>query len=381
MHAWDIAEAGADSLMDWLSRAGLNTMCLAATYHDGWFVHPHHSRHRAFMAEGDVCYFQPQFSLYKETRLRPQVAKLCQKKDWFAEAGKKLEQYNLQLFSWTVGTHNSRLGLKFPELTQENVFGDRLPHALCPANDEVRTYLFALCRDLAVNHPISALQLESFGWMGFKHGHHHERDLTGLSDFECELLSLCVCRACQQKAEAAGVDVEKLKARVKAILDGAFREAPQRPRGHPVSMKQAEALLPELKRLNAWRAGFLNAMLSEIRTRSLAGTTCRLLLQTGPDPAAAELVDGFACASYQQTPARTLTICRKASRQLPRNWSGLLQCFVQLGMGVPASESQLRAIVRAVQNGGCNGINFYNYSESPPKMLNWLAAVMKEFTE
>jgi len=34
-----------------------------------------------------------------------------------------------------------------------------------------------------------------------------------------------------------------------------------------------------------------------------------------------------------------------------------------------------------VQNGGCNGINFYNRSEAPPKMLTWLPAVMKEFVE
>ena len=379
LHAWDIAEAGADPLMDWLSSAGLNTLCLAATYHDGWFVHPHHSRHRALMAEGDVCYFHPRLSLYRDTRLRPQVARICQKRDWFAEAGKKLRKYHLRLVSWTVGTHNSRLGLKYPDLVQQNVFGDRLPHALCPANDEARAYLIALCRDLAVNYPVSALQLESFGWMGFRHGHHHERDLTGLSDFECELLGLCVCRACRRKAAAAGVDAEKVRTQVKSILDGVFREAPGRPRGHPTCMEEAEASYPELKRFNAWRTGFQNFLLSEIRARSLAGTDCLLLLQTEPERTTAGLADGFACIAYRQTPARTLEICRRANRKLPRNWSGWFQCFVQLGMGVLASESQLRGIVRAVQKGGCNGISFYNYSEAPPKMLNWLAAVMKEF--
>jgi hypothetical protein len=48
-------------------------------------------------------------------------------------------------------------------------------------------------------------------------------------------------------------------------------------------------------------------------------------------------------------------------------------------VGVPESEEQLREIIEVVRDGGCNGINFYNYSESPPKMLGWLENVLPGF--
>jgi hypothetical protein len=31
-----------------------------------------------------------------------------------------------------------------------------------------------------------------------------------------------------------------------------------------------------------------------------------------------------------------------------------------------------------VRDGGCEGINFYNRSEAPPKMLGWLPQAMKQ---
>ncbi len=381
LHAWDLADDGADQVMGWMSEAGLNTLCLAGTYHSGWFIHPHNRRHRLFMTEGSVCYFRPQLSLYKRTKLRPRVSRLCHKKDWFAEAGRRLARHNLQLVSWTVGTHNTRLGLAHPELTQQNVYGDRIPHALCPAQPDVQNYLTALCWDLAANYPLWGIQLECFGWLGFRHGHHHERDLTGLSDLEADLMAMCVCPACTREAQREGVDMVGVKARVKATLDGAFREAPDRPKGHPRSMNELEHRCPDLKRFNRWRKGFADSVIAAIRQESLAGTDCRLLLQSEFDPALASVVDGFACVAYEKTPADTLRICRAAKRAADQNWKGLLQCFIQLGRGTPESEKQLRGIIQGVQNGGCNGINFYNRSEAPPKMLTWLAAVMKEFVE
>ena len=67
------------------------------------------------------------------------------------------------------------------------------------------------------------------------------------------------------------------------------------------------------------------------------------------------------------------------TKRTPAKWDGLLQCLIQLGMGVPESERQLAAIITAVRDGGCNGINFYNHSESPPKMLRWLENILPQF--
>ncbi len=272
------------------------------------------------------------------------------------------------------------MGLAHPELTQQNVYGDRIPHALCLAQPQVRHYLTALCLDLAHNYPLWGIQLECFDWMSFRHGHHHERDLIGLSDLEADLLGLCVCPACSRQARDQAVDVTAVKSCIRATLDAAFREAPDRPKGHPRAMSELEQRCPDLKRFNRWRKAFSDSLIADIKQESLAGTDCRLLLQSGFDAGLASVADGFASAAYRKTPQETLKICAGA-RRAAGTWNGLLQCFIQLGMGTPRSKQELAEILRAVRSGGCNGINFYNRSEAPPRMLAWVREVMKEFIE
>lgn len=372
LHAWDIADAGVDPLLGWIAETGLNTMCVAGTYHSGWFIHPSHSNHRAFMTEGSVCYFHPDASLYRETRLQPTVSKICTEKDWLAEAGRRLDHFGLRMVSWTIGTHHSRFGLAYPDLTQQNVYGDRFPHALCISNDEVRAYLLAICRDLATHYPMHALQLESFDWMSVAHGHHHERDLVMLSPLEQELFSLCFCPACVRRATSAGVDCQAVATAVRKILDATFREAPDRPPNHPVSINELEDSTSGLRDFNQWRRNFANSLIAEIKTIALAGTSCRLLMQTPFDPGLQSIADGFAYFAYGQTPAQVSETCRAARKAIPSDYPGLIQCLIRLGRGIPDSEAQLRQIVQAVGQAGFNGINFYNRSEAPPKMLSWL---------
>jgi hypothetical protein len=382
MHAWDLEDHGVDCVMEWMSRAGLNTMCLAAIYHSGWFIHPHNSRHRAYMAESGACYFHPHEKFYNSKKYDfLKMANIAKQRDWLLEASKRLDRHGLQLVAWIVGTHNTRLGLVYPELTQQNVYGDRLPHALCPANGEVREYLSAICRNIAVQYPVSGLQLESFGWSGFSHGHHHERDLVELSPLEQELMAFCVCDACSRIARQSGVDVVEVKKLIKSVLDTTFREAPLRPMDHPAAMPDLESRFPALKRFNQWRKDSFSSLMCEIKTNALAGTDCKLLLQSGYEPALSNVVDGFACGAYQKRPDEVRTICQLSREVIPEGWRGLLQCFIQLGMSIPESKRQLESIIVAVGKGGCSGINFYNHSESPPKMLQWLAETLPAFCE
>ncbi len=378
LHPWDLAEDGVENVFAWCVSAGLNAVTLAATYHHGWFLHPHSRSHRAFMTEGSVAYFNLAENLWSRKELRPSVAKLCAEKDWFAEAGRYAEKFGLKLISWTVGCHNSKLGLAYPHLTQQNVYSDRLPHALCPVQPAVRHYLLTLCRDLALNHPLWAIQLEAFGWMGFVHGHHHERDLVGLTALEQELMGMCVCSACRAAASDIGVDVERVVQSVRSTLDVAFREAPTRPPDHPLAMNDLEARFPEVGKFNEWRRYFLVGLIKSIRSEALVGTSCRLLLQTPFESELQNDVDGFSCFSFGKGAGETEAICREATQGLPENWNGIVQCCVQLGMGIPRTEIELHEIIEAVSRGGCHGIAFYNRSESPPKMLAWLKAIGEE---
>jgi hypothetical protein len=371
MHAWDLKDSGADTVMGWMRDSGLNQMAIAGCYHSGWFVHPHSPR-RAYMTEGSVAYFHPDKKIFRSSPIKPILASFAKDTNWLTVAGKLLDKYQLQMVSWTIGTHNTHLAQKYPQYAQQNVFGDAIPHALSIGHDATRAYLKALCRDLAVNYPMYGIQLESFGWMGLRHGHHHERDLTDLSSFEQELLAMCFNPQTVSKAKAAGVDADKAREVVKATLEAAFKEAPDRPKGHPASMAELENRSPDLKAYNQFRRQLADSILIEIKQEALKGTSCKMLLQSGYQKEVAHVADGFASGVYGKLPADVLKIVGQGRARIPADWKGDYPCFVRLGMGVPASQPQLREIVLALKNGGSSGPIFYNYSESPEKMLSWI---------
>lgn len=372
LHVWDFKDEGVDRVLGWIRDAGLNQLLIASSYHSGWFVHPRKEKRRVYMTQGGVLYFLPDPKIFRATPIVPQVADFARKTNWLRRAGEQVDRYRLRLASWTIGVHSTVLGQRYPQYTQHTAYGDSLPHALSIGHDAVRAYLKAICRDLATNYPMYGVQLESFGWMGVNHGHHHERDLTGLRPFEQSLLSTCFNPETMKKAEQKGIDAGRAREAVRAVLDGAFREAPDRPANHPQSVAEAEDRSPDLKAYNQFRRQLSRDLIVEIKQEALKGTSCKLLMQSGYDAELAHVADGFACGAYGQLPEQVLETVRKATSAVPAGWSGEFPCFIRLGMGVPASAEQLKGIVNAVRDGGSTGPVFYNYSESPPKMLSWV---------
>jgi hypothetical protein len=377
LHVWDLQDEGVDRVLGWMRESGLNQMLIAGSYHSGWFVHPRKERRRLYMTEGGVLYFPPDPKIFRATPIEPEVAAVARETNWLRRAGEQLDRYGLRMASWTIGVHSTRLGLRYPQYTQHTAYGDSLPHALSIGHDAVREYLKAICRDLATNYPMYGVQLEAFGWMGVNHGHHHERDLTELRPFEGSLLSTCFNPETMKKANAKGIDAQKARDAVRSVLDAAFRESPGRPANHPTSVAEVEDRSPELEAYNRFRRDLANDLIVEIKQQALKGTACKLLLQSGYQAEVAHVVDGFACGAYGQPPEKVLEIVRRATSAVPSGWTGDYPCFIRLGMGVPASAAQLRAIVTAVKDGGSTGPVFYNYSESPPRMLGWIKAAME----
>lgn len=377
LHVWDLRDEGVDRVLGWMQESGLNQMLIAGSYHAGWFVHPRKTDRRLYLTQGGVLYFPPDPKIFGGNRIEPAVADFVGETNWLRRAGEQLDRYGLRMASWTIGAHSTRLGQRYPQFTQHTAYGDSLPHALSIGCDAVREYLRSLCRDLAVNYPMYGVQLEAFGWMGIRHGHHHERDLTDLSPLEVSLLSICFNPETMRKAGEKGIDAGKARAVVREVLDAAFREAPDRPPGHPTSMADVEERSPDLKAYNQFRRQLADDLIVEIKREALKGTSCRLLMQSGYQAEIAHVADGFACGAYGQAPAEVLETVRRARAAVPAGWNGDFPCFIRLGMGVPASAAQLRAIVAAVKDGGSTGPVFYNYSESPPRMLSWIREALR----
>lgn len=378
VHAWDLENGYAPQLMQWARSAGLDTLCITASYHSGWLLQPHHATRRLRWSESGAVYFHPQEHLYRNTCLRPPVAAMALANDYLRLAKEQTENAGLNLVTWTVGAHNTRLGLAYPALTQHNAYGDILPHALSLGHDDTRNYLKALARDIAVNYSPYGVHLESFHWHSVRHNHAHERDLVGLSEMERQLLSICFNPATVHKAQAAGIDAEAARQTVLQTLEAAFTHAPARPDGHPQTMAELEERAPELSLYNQFLRHLATSLVQEIRQESLAGTACRLYVQTTFDVDLRNACDGFAVWVYGQTPEQAYDSVRSAIMALPPDWHGEYHCYVRLGLGTPASAAQLREIVQAVRSAGVTGVYFYNYSEAPPAMLGWLPAALQQ---
>ena len=370
---WNAAEleeqGGATAFVERAKALGLKALYMAGTYHAGWFLHPHSPRTRAYMTRDGAAYFAPTAELYGA------VAPLWDGgRDWMRETRAACDAAELELWSWTIGTHNTPLGLSHPDACSLNVFGDVLPHALCPAHAEVRRYLLGLCQDLSHNVGVDGLSLESFGYGGWKHGHHHERELTGLSGWESQLMGLCFAPATMEAMNARGLDAAAVKAGVRALLDDAMRWAPDRPDGHPASMDEAQRLVPQLQEYMDARGEITRDIVREIR--ATIAPHCKIWQRYSP--AMAELMPPAltpsAAGIYGKNADETRAIVGAARADLPPEYA--LHASMRLGMGLPASQDEFNAIARAAAQSGASRLVFYNASESPRRMLDWIPGAL-----
>jgi hypothetical protein len=160
--------------------------------------------------EGGTVYFDPALDRYLDSPLQPVEARLAQGADLLDAVIDGARRFELDVGAWVVALHNTRLGTDHPGCVQETAGGDRLVHALCPANPDVRAYVMALIEDVA-SRGFDHLLLESLSYMPFDHGYHHERALLGLDARTRFLLGLCFCRHCLEVGATAGTDVARLR--------------------------------------------------------------------------------------------------------------------------------------------------------------------------
>ncbi|MDP2948268.1 MAG: hypothetical protein Q8P22_01865, partial [Chloroflexota bacterium] len=274
MYAWDLQDEGLENVLGFMRDAGVDAINMASAYHAGYFIHSHNPSHKMYFPEDGVVYFQPDGRFFQGTPLKPQVASVSAETDWFAAAGEQLDRYGLKLVAWTVCTHNTRLGMAHPAHVVRNAFGDPYYHALCPSNPDVRRYIRGLCRNLAARYPMYAVQMESPGFMGMEHGHHHERYGTVLRPLELWLISLCFCHACRRGAREHGLDMDAIAAAVKTHLADYFESAPMPPQGQPRDREEMLAAVPHLTQLESFRHGVETSLIREVRQdlRSLGET-------------------------------------------------------------------------------------------------------------
>jgi len=70
---------------------------------------------------------------------------------------------------------------------------------------------------------------EALSGQTFAHGHHHERSFSPVGDLAEAILGLCFCSSCAAATEARNVDVERLAAAARGLVQDTYGGAAHAP--------------------------------------------------------------------------------------------------------------------------------------------------------
>ncbi|MGP4113809.1 hypothetical protein ACTWP5_23230 [Streptomyces sp. 4N509B] len=217
VYPWDVV--GDPDAPRRLAATGVTRVTLASAYHATRALTPRHPDHRVVTARHAAVYYPPDAGHWAGSPLRPHPQTWLPGEDPFAEAARALADAGLEVHSWVILAHNSRLGREHPEATVRNAYGDRYPWAPCIARPEVRSYVVRLAAEAATRPGTSGTELESCGWYGLDHLHAHDKiGGAGLGPVGGWLMSLCFCASCHAGYRAHGVEPEELRRAVTAAL-------------------------------------------------------------------------------------------------------------------------------------------------------------------
>ncbi|MFE6942358.1 hypothetical protein [Streptomyces chartreusis] len=224
VYPWDVnGDPGAPGR---IAALGVRQVTLASAYHSTRALTPRHPRHRIVTAEHAAVLY-PVDGRWEGRTLRPYPAGDWAPGDAFGEAAAALTEAGLQVHTWVVLAHNSRMGADHPDTCVVNAYGDRYPWAPCIAQPATRAYLVDLAAEAAVRPGARGTELESLGWYGLQHLHAHDKTAgVTLGDAGHYLMALCFCPVCKEGYGAQGLDAGELAASVRDALEPLWQGAP-----------------------------------------------------------------------------------------------------------------------------------------------------------
>lgn len=368
-YAWNLQAL--DRELGAMADMGMGHLTLAASYHAGKFIQPRDPRQRVYFPEDGTVYFRARAERYG--RLKPQVARIVEERDVLGDA---CDDGRLRCRAWTVLNHNMRLGLAYPDTVVRNAWGDPYPYALCPAHPDVAAYAIALCADLADQHDLESLLLETPGWLTYDHGYHHEFAQLAPSTEASALLGLCFCDHCIAGALGAGIDAPRLKEEVRRRADALL-----------AGDESEEFREPDLAAFHRWRAGIVTALSAAIRAtvrREVevhAISTCQrphanCHLEGHDLGALAAVLDGIELPIYQPSAIAAADDFTWADRAVGN--SRKRSVILRPGHPDMAGEEQFRDTARHMIAADVPSISFYNYGLLPAANLDWVARLMAD---
>ncbi|GGO49968.1 hypothetical protein [Streptomyces lasiicapitis] len=223
LYPWDVV--GDPAAPARIADLGVRQVTLAAAYHSTRALTPRHPRHRVVTASYAAVLYEPGERWWGRA-LRPHPAGDWAPGDAYGQAADALAAAGLDVHTWVVLAHNSRMGAEHPETSVVNAYGDRYAWAPCVARPATRAYLVDLAAEAAVRPGAGGTELESCGWYGLAHLHAHDKIAgVGLGEAGQYLMSLCFCADCRAGYARQGQDPDELAAAVCLALEPVWRGA------------------------------------------------------------------------------------------------------------------------------------------------------------
>ncbi|WP_310721321.1 hypothetical protein [Streptomyces lydicus] len=225
LYPWDVI--GDPDAPGRLAALGVQQATLASAYHSTRALTPRHPRHRIVTARHAAVLYPPDPARWARRTLRPYAQDWVAGPDPFGAATRALADAGLEVHSWVVLAHNSRLGADDPSAVVRNAYGDPYPWAPCIARPEVRAYLVTLAAEAAVRPGARGTELESCGWYGLAHLHAHDKTagvpLPGAAQY---LMSVCFCPVCAEGYRELGVPAGELRGAVVRAMEPLWAGGP-----------------------------------------------------------------------------------------------------------------------------------------------------------
>ncbi|GHH25366.1 hypothetical protein [Streptomyces rubradiris] len=279
VYPWDVG--GDPEAPARIAGLGVEQVTLAAAYHSTRALTPRHPRHRVVTAEYAAVLYPPG-DRWAGRGLRPYPAGRWAPGNAYAEAAEALAAAGLEVHTWVVLAHNSRMGAEHPDTSVVNAYGDRYPWAPCIAQPGTRAYLTDLAAEAAVRPGARGTELESLGWYGFQHLHAHDKTAgVPLGEAGQYLMSLCFCPSCRAGYGEQGLDADTLATAVRRALEPLWRGT-----ADDTGWPTVEKLLGEepAAATRAWRDTTARTLQEEVvaAVRAAAPSGFRVLLHADP---------------------------------------------------------------------------------------------------
>ena len=379
-YAWDVAERPLADFAREVRGLGLNTVTLAGSYHAGKFIRPRGKQGKVYFPEDGTVYFRADPRRYG--RIKPIANSLNTDRDVFRE----LSDAGVAVNAWMVLLHNTRLGAAYRDATVENAFGDRYVYSFCPSAPEAREYAVALCKDITENYPVLGVSVEAPGFAPFVHGFHHEFALMKQNRWLDNQLGLCFCSHCLKSATTAGIDANRLRARVcediESCLAGDFDIPDDMAEAFWLGDTRTDG---DLSKFLAWRCEVVTSLIREIKAAirkdvvlavipSVARPTCGAWYEGSDLKALAETAGIIEACFYEPNAVRVRADAWDVKRRL--RGVGSIRGILRPAHPDLKSKSEVVAAVEGLKEAGITDIAFYNYGLLRPAGLSWIGEAL-----